>query len=135
MSDAPKDTGEVPSLLRRFAAAAERAYTAMAVSDIQSQHTAVDRMDVVVKALDGIPPEGRGALTALFDHPHPNVRAHAATYLSDLMPERVLPVLRAVYDSDAGNARMVAGTTIFCIERGISCLKPGPLSESARQKE
>ena len=60
-------------------------------------------MDAIVKALDTIG-SGRSALAVLLNHPNAGVRALAGAYLIDLMPDRVVPVLRDITDSEDGNS-------------------------------
>jgi hypothetical protein len=55
----------------------------------------VHLMDEIVKALNAIG-SGRAALAVLLDHPDAGVRALAGAYLIDLMPERVIPILRQI---------------------------------------
>jgi hypothetical protein len=52
-------------------------------------------MDEIVKGLDAFG-SGRAALAVLFDHPDAAVRASAGAYLVDLMPDRVVPMLRTI---------------------------------------
>jgi len=83
--------------------------------DIADGMTKVVRlMDEIVKALNAISP-GRVRLAVLLDHPDPGVRAVAGGYLIDLMPERVIPILRRVEDSEhANNAHFNAYITLLC---------------------
>lgn len=60
-------------------------------------------MDVIVLALNDIHP-GRAALTALFDHPDAGVRVWAGAYLIDLMPDRVVPLLREIDQKPDGSS-------------------------------
>ncbi len=46
---------------------------------------------------------GRGALAVLLDHPDAGVRASAGTFLINLMPDRVLPILREIEEKSGGN--------------------------------
>jgi hypothetical protein len=66
------------------------------VRDIADGETkVVHLMDDIVKALNAIG-SGRAALAVLLDHPDAGVRALAGAYLIDLMPERVIPILRQI---------------------------------------
>jgi hypothetical protein len=59
--------------------------------------------DSIVRALDQIG-RGRAALDVLLDHPDARVRGSAGAYLIDLMPARVIPVLRDVEQTEDGNS-------------------------------
>jgi hypothetical protein len=76
-------------------------------SDIQDQW--VDQSNKIVTVLDAVDP-GRQHLIGLLDHPIPDVRASAGAYVMEVAPERALPVLRAVYESERGFS---AGWTAF----------------------
>jgi hypothetical protein len=86
--------------------------------DIADGETKVVRlMDEVVKALNALGP-GRAALAVLLDHPDAGVRALAGFYLIDLMPERVVPILRQIEEKkDASSALFRAGWTLLGWER------------------
>ena len=60
-------------------------------------------MDAIVLALNAIHP-GRAAITALFDHPNAGVRASAGAYLIDLMPDRVVPLLKEIDEKSDGSS-------------------------------
>jgi hypothetical protein len=60
-------------------------------------------MDAIVQALDKIG-SGRAALAVLLDHPDTGVRVSASWYLIDLMPERVVPMLREIDEKDGGSS-------------------------------
>lgn len=60
-------------------------------------------MDAIVLALNAIHP-GRSAITALFDHPNAGVRASAGAYLIDLMPDRVVPLLKEIDEKSDGSS-------------------------------
>lgn len=47
---------------------------------------------------------GRASLDVLFDSPDAGVRAAAGAYLIDLMPERVIPMLRDIDDAGGGKS-------------------------------
>ena len=55
----------------------------------------------IVNALDGLD-SGRANLSELLDHPDTGVRASAGAYLTNLMPERVIPILRAIEVKEEG---------------------------------
>ena len=56
-----------------------------------------------MKALDEMR-SGRVALARLLDHPDPGVRASAGAYLIDMMPDRVVPVLRQIEERNKGSS-------------------------------
>ena len=71
----------------------------------------------VVKALDAIDP-GRKALSALLDDADARVRASAGAYLINLMPHRVVPILREIEETeDANSAHFSASWTLLRWER------------------
>lgn len=59
--------------------------------------------DAIVLALDKIG-SGRVALAALLDHPDAGVRVSAGWYLIDLMPERVVPLLREIDEKNGSSS-------------------------------
>jgi hypothetical protein len=72
-----------------------------------------DLMREIVMKLDAIDPD-RANLAALLDHPHDNVRVCAGERLIDLMPERVVPVLRAIDEKKEGRqANLRASLVLF----------------------
>ena len=60
-------------------------------------------MDAIVQALEKIG-SGRVALVILLDHPDAAVRVSAASYLIDLMPEQVVPMLREIDEKNDGKS-------------------------------
>ena len=77
----------------------------------------VDLMDEIVKALDTIG-SGRAALAVLLDHPDAGVRALAGAYLIDLMPHRVVPILRQIEERrDASSPSFRAHWILLAWER------------------
>ena len=115
-SDSVSDDERAASLVRSFEFGARLADTLHdEFSDIADGVTKVVRlMDAIVKALNAISP-GRVRLAVLLDHPDPGVRALAGAYLIDLMPERVIPILRQVEHSEhANNAHFSAYNTLLC---------------------
>jgi hypothetical protein len=104
--DVTTDEQSVASLIRGFAFGARLADILHdEFRDIADGETKVVRlMDEIVKALNAIG-SGRGALAVLLDHPDAGVRALAGFYLIDLMPERVVPILRQIEEKrDASSA-------------------------------
>lgn len=74
-------------------------------------------LDKIVLNLDKIAP-GRASLDILFDSPDPGVRASAGAYLIDLMPERVIPMLRDIDEAGGGkSADFGAHWTLLAWER------------------
>jgi len=74
-------------------------------------------VDATVKALHTIG-SGRAALVAFLDHPDPGVRALAGAYLLDLMPERVVPILRQIEaKADGSSASFRAQWALLAWER------------------
>ena len=70
-------------------------------------------MDAIVQELNTIG-RGRAALADLFDHLDAGVRASAGAYLIDLMPDRVVPMLREVDEKeDANSAHFNAHWTLL----------------------
>ncbi len=92
-------------------------------------------MDAMVKDLDAIG-FGRVALKVLLDNPDAGVRASTGAYLIDLMPERIVPMLRHIDQTKDGNsAHFTAKWAVLAWERegksrfnylAESATKPGP---------
>jgi hypothetical protein len=103
--DPGSDGERVASLIRGFEFGARLADTLHdEFRDTADGETKVVRLiDAIVKTLNMIG-SGRAALTALFDHPDPGVRALAGAYLIDLMPERVGPILRQIEEEAPGRS-------------------------------
>jgi len=94
----------VASLLRGFEFAARLADVLHDELLYTDGENAVWRsMDAVVQALDKIG-RGRVALEALFESPDARVRGSAAAYLIDLVPERAVPLLREIEQSEHANS-------------------------------
>jgi hypothetical protein len=113
--DAATEEQRVASLLRGFEFGSKFADVLHdEMRDIADGETKVAHlMDEVVKALDAIG-TGRKALAVLLDHPDAGVRASAGGYLIDLMPERVIPILRQIEDRhDASSALFNAHWTLL----------------------
>jgi hypothetical protein len=71
--------------------------------DIDGETNVVRLMDAIVKEIDATG-SGRSALSVLLDHSNAGVRALAGTYLIDLMPERVVPILLDVKKRENANS-------------------------------
>jgi hypothetical protein len=118
-SDSVSDDERAASLIRGFEFGARLADTLHdEFRDIADGETKVVRLvDEIVRALNAISP-GRVRLAELLDHPDAGVRALAGAYLIDLMPERVIPILRQVeHSEDANSAHFRAYITLLCWER------------------
>jgi hypothetical protein len=110
--DPAVEAERVSRLLRAFELVAELRRIADDVicdTDIKNQWTRHGNR--IVTILDAVDPQ-RQRLIPLLDHPRPDVRALAGVYLMEVMPERALPVLRAVHDSYRGFS---AGWTAFFV--------------------
>jgi hypothetical protein len=76
--------------------------------DTEGETKVLRLMDAIVLALNVVSPE-RSVLTALFEHPNAGVRASAGAYLIDLMPDRVVPLLKEIDEmSDGSSASFTA---------------------------
>ena len=94
----------VASLLRGFEFAARLADLLYdELLDTEGEHAVRRSMDALVQALDKVD-RGRKALDALFESPDAQVRGTAAAYLIDLVPERAVPLLREIEESEHANS-------------------------------
>jgi hypothetical protein len=94
----------VTSLLRGFEFAARLADILYdELLDTDGAHAVRRSLDAVVQALDKVG-RGRAALDALFESPDARVRGTAAAYLIDLVPERVVPLLGEIEQSEHANS-------------------------------
>jgi len=75
-----------------------------ALGDIEAGNAAAMQTEAVVKALDAIPPGRRSALAALLDNPDVGVRVDAAADLKDVMPDRVIPILRQINKEEGASS-------------------------------
>lgn len=71
--------------------------------DTDGETKVAHSMHAIVKALDETT-SGRIALAELLDHADPGVRASAGAYLIDMMPDRVVPVLRQIEKTNEGSS-------------------------------
>jgi len=73
--------------------------------DTDGETKVVRLMNEIASRLDATG-SGRAILAVLLDHPDARVRASAGAYLLivNLMPERVLPVLREIEEKEKGNS-------------------------------
>jgi hypothetical protein len=108
----------VASLLRGFELGTRLADTLHdEFSDPDGVTKAVRLVDAIVKTLHTIGP-GRTALVVLLDHPDPGVRALAGAHLLDLMPQRVVPILRQIEaKADGSSASFRAQWALLAWER------------------
>jgi hypothetical protein len=94
----------VASLLRGFEFAARLADILYdELLDTDGERAVRRSMDAIVQALDKIG-RGRAALEALFESPDAGVRGSAAAYVIDLVPERAVPLLREIEQSEHANS-------------------------------
>jgi hypothetical protein len=101
---APSSRERVASLIRGFEFGAKLADTLHdELLDTDGETRVMRLTDAIVKALDAIG-AGREALGVLLDHPDAGVRALAGAYLIDLMPDRVVPILRDIEQTEHGNS-------------------------------
>jgi hypothetical protein len=106
------------SLIRAFEFAAKLAATLNdELLDTDGYNKVVLCTDEVAEALDAIG-SGRAALAVLLDHNDARVRAFAGAYLIELIPERVVPILREIEVRTASNsAASTAHWTLLRWER------------------
>jgi hypothetical protein len=94
----------VAALVRAFEfAAVLKAALHDELSDIEGGNELVMKMNAIANTLDESRP-GRAVLAVLLDHAKDSVRASAGAYLVDLMPDRVVPVLREIDQRDEGTS-------------------------------
>jgi hypothetical protein len=96
----------VASLVRGFEFAAKLKHTLRdELSDTNGANKIVGLMNKIANALDATG-SGRRALAVHLDHADARVRASAGAYLLtvNLMPERVVPVLREIEEKERGNS-------------------------------
>jgi hypothetical protein len=95
----------VAALLRAFVSGAKlKGALSDAVWDSDGCVDAVTITNSIAETLDGIGPARRAALAPLLGDPDPRVRASAGAYLVAQMPDRVLPVLHEVCESQRGKS-------------------------------
>jgi hypothetical protein len=69
--------------------------------DVDGETKVLRLVGVIVDKLDAIAP-GRVALAGLLDDPDPVIQASAAALLIQMMPNRVVPILRAIEQNERG---------------------------------
>ena len=116
--NALSDEERATSLIRGFAFGARLADTLHdKLLDTDGEFKVWRLLDRIVLALDKIG-LGRAALEALFDDPDAGIRASAGAYLIDLMPKRVVPILRDIDEKeDANCAHFTAAWAVLAWER------------------
>ncbi len=96
----------VPSLIKAFAVGAKLAAALHdELLDTNGENKIVLLMNNMAAALDKTS-RGRAALAELLDHSDRRVRASAGAYLliKNLMPDRVVPILRAIEEGHQGSS-------------------------------
>ncbi len=112
------DMDRQKKLLDDFVRSVLRRYAAMDTHDNKTQRACIENMIRITKELDAMPPEGRTALTKLFEHEELGVRVMAASYLLNVMPEKALPFLQEVEDNCYGDEAIDATTALFMYRAG-----------------
>jgi hypothetical protein len=98
------DDGRAASLIRGFEFSAKLAHSLHdELLDTDGETKIWRLMDAIVLALEKIG-SGRAALAVLLDRPDAGVRVSASWYLIDLMPERVVPLLREIDEKNEGKS-------------------------------
>ena len=102
-SDFASEDERINGLLRGF----ERAARLEAISDIMADLDGMKQidgvMDEIVVALSAIAP-GRTLLVPLLEHDEARIRVFAGRYLIDLMPDRVIPILKKIDEDGDGSS-------------------------------
>lgn len=94
----------IASLVRAFEfAAILRAAFNDDASDTDDGKELVMKMNAIADTLDESHP-GRIALAVLLNHSKDSVRASAGAYLADLIPDRVVPILREIDQKGGGTS-------------------------------
>jgi hypothetical protein len=102
--DSAADVERAASLIRAFELASKVADALHdELLDTDGESEVWHLMDAIVRALNKIG-TGRAALARLFDNPDSGVRAAAGAYLIDLMPDRVVPMLREIDEKGGGRS-------------------------------
>ncbi len=102
--NALSDEERATSLIRGFVFGARLADTLHdELLDTDGEAKVWRLLDGIVSALDKIG-SGRAALEVLFDNPDAGIRATAGAYLIDLMPKRIVPMLRDIDEKGGGTS-------------------------------
>jgi hypothetical protein len=100
--DVSTDSERITNLVRTFAFAQKLAAALHdELLDIDGETKVLRLVRVIVDKLDTIGP-GRVALEGLLDDPDPVIQASAAAFLIQIMPDRVVPILRAIEQNERG---------------------------------
>jgi hypothetical protein len=102
--DVSTDSERLANLLEAFVFA-EKLAAALhdELLDVDGETKVLRLVRPIVDKLDTIEP-GRNALAGLLDDPDPIVQASAATFLIGTMPDRVIPILRAIEQNELGKS-------------------------------
>jgi hypothetical protein len=102
--DVGTDSERIANLLQVFAFA-EKLAAALhdELLDVDGETEVLRLVRPIVDKLDTIEP-GRNALAGLLDDPDPIVQASAGTFLIKMMPDRVIPILRAIEQNERGKS-------------------------------
>lgn len=103
-SSSGADDERTPSLIKAFEVGAKlKAVLHDELFDIDGANKIVLLMNDIARILDTTS-QGRSVLGELLDHSDPRVRAAAGAYLliNDLLPDRVVPVLREIEQKEEG---------------------------------
>ena len=132
--DAVTQEERATSLIRGFEFGARLADTLHdEFRDIDGETEVWRLLDRIVLNLNEIG-SGREALDVLFDNPDAGIRASAGAYLIDLMPERVVPMLRQIDEkSDGSSPSFGAHWALFAWER-VGKSRFNYLTESATKR-
>ncbi len=105
--------GDVTALIRGSELGARLGALHDEYPDTDGLNKIMDFTDQIVIALERIG-AGRTALTGLLDHEDDGIRALAGTYLIDLMPDRVVPLLQNIEARrDGSNPCMRSGVALM----------------------
>jgi hypothetical protein len=107
---------QVASLIQSFALSA-KLWRALMEMEPDGASEAGRLMHAIVTKLDGLE-TGRNSLVALLDDPDDMVRTYAGQYLIAFFPERVVPMLRSIYEKHDGlEPTMTASMVLFAWEQ------------------
>jgi hypothetical protein len=102
--DAATDGERTETLVRGFEFGAKLRHALHdELLDTDGETKVAHSMHAIVKALDEMS-SGRVVLAELLDHSDPGVRVSVGAYLIDMMPDRVVPVLRQIEESNQGTS-------------------------------
>jgi hypothetical protein len=97
------ENAEAASLVQAFAFAVKLAATLHDEFHNMDGQTQVARLtEAMVKALERTP-AGRAPLAVLLDHPDATVRAWAGACLMYVLPDRAIPILREIMETERAN--------------------------------